>query len=343
MQLVMAAMTTDPCVTDAAARGCCRCSGGASRTSPAGVPPSPTSREITLALHRRLGAVECGLEGLRGLPRKRDAILRPLGSGDARLDLGQVQVEHFAEERLGVVVRSEQTLFARVSLDQIDERRRGPSASDTSMCSQSTGKSVDVAPNSGDMFDSVARSAMLEGAQSRPEEFDELADDAVRSQHLGQRQDEVGGRRARRERASGPDARATIGFGRNIGWPSIAASASMPPTPHPSTPEAVDHRRVRVGPDQGVGKDPSVARQDDSPQMLEVDLMADPHARRHDSKALERLLSPVEQRVAFAVATVFPLQIGGISVGAAKSIDLHRMIDDQIDRNEGIDPLRIAA
>ena len=28
----------------------------------------------------------------------------------------------------------------------------------------------------------------------------------------------------------------TIGCGRNIGWPSIAASASMPPTPQPSTP-----------------------------------------------------------------------------------------------------------
>src|SRR6266542_22477 len=28
----------------------------------------------------------------------------------------------------------------------------------------------------------------------------------------------------------------TMGHGRNIGWPSMAASASMPPTPHPSTP-----------------------------------------------------------------------------------------------------------
>ena len=81
----------------------------------------------------------------------------------------------------------------------------------------------------------------------------------------------------------------------------------------------------------------------DSPQMLEVDLMADPHARRHDAKALECLLSPVEQRVAFAVATVLPLQIRGIGIGAAKAIDLHRVIDDQIDRDEGIDSLRIAA
>ena len=28
----------------------------------------------------------------------------------------------------------------------------------------------------------------------------------------------------------------TSGVGRNIGWPSIAASASIPPTPHPRTP-----------------------------------------------------------------------------------------------------------
>ena len=70
--------------------------------------------------------------------------------------------------------------------------------------------------------------------------------------------------------------------------------------------------------------------------------MADPHARRHDAKALERLLSPIEQCVAFPIATIFPLEIRRISIGAAKSIDLHGVIDDQIDRDEWIDSLRIS-
>src|SRR6185369_4610216 len=48
VQLVMAAMTTEPCVTVVAARGWRRCSGGDSRISPAGLPPSPTNRERAL-------------------------------------------------------------------------------------------------------------------------------------------------------------------------------------------------------------------------------------------------------------------------------------------------------
>src|SRR5207237_2931637 len=49
-------------------------------------------------------------------------ILRTLGSGNARLDSTQIQVEHFVEQRLRVCVGSEQTLLSGVSLDQIDKR-----------------------------------------------------------------------------------------------------------------------------------------------------------------------------------------------------------------------------
>ena len=44
---------------------------------------------------------------------------------------------------------------------------------------ESTGKSVEVAPNSGDMFDIVARSAMLRLLKPGSEKLHELADDAV--------------------------------------------------------------------------------------------------------------------------------------------------------------------
>ena len=71
--------------------------------------------------------------------------------------------------------------------------------------------------------------------------------------------------------------------------------------------------------------------------------MADSHAGGYDAKALECLLRPVEQRVALAVTAVFPLQIRGVSVDAAEPIDLDRVIDDQIDRDEGIDALGICA
>ena len=195
---------------------------------------------------------------------------------------------------------------------------------------------MDVAPNSGDMFDERGAVGDTEAAQSRSEEFHELADDAVCSEHLSQRQDEVGGRRADRERAARPHAeddrlrqKHRLAEHRRFGF-----DAADSPSEHA---EAIDHRCVRVGPDQRIGKDPSVARQDHLPQMFEVDLMADSHARRHDAKALEGLLRPIEQRVAFAVAAVFPLEVGGVGVGAAEPIDLDRVIDDEIDRNERID------
>jgi hypothetical protein len=57
----------------------------------------------------------------------------------------------------------------------------------------------------------------------------------VLAQHLGDREDDVGG-----GRAGGISPLSlkptTRGMSIDTGWPSIAASASMPPTPQPSTP-----------------------------------------------------------------------------------------------------------
>ena len=66
-------------------------------------------------------------------------------------------------------------------------------------------------------------------------EFDEAADDALLAKHLGDGQDQVGGSDALLEltRRRKPT---TSGMSMLTGWPSIAASASIPPTPQPSTP-----------------------------------------------------------------------------------------------------------
>jgi hypothetical protein len=99
----------------------------------------------------------------------------------------------------------------------------------------STGNSVAVAPNSGDMFDSVARSAIPRLLNPGPKNSTNLPTTPwalsiwvrVRTRSVAV----VPGGSVPRVRTP-----RTIGFGRNIGWPSIAASASMPPTPQPSTP-----------------------------------------------------------------------------------------------------------
>src|SRR5690606_37673017 len=70
--------------------------------------------------------------------------------------------------------------------------------------------------------------------------------------------------------------------------------------------EAVDHRSVRIGTDQGVGEEPAVSLDHDTPQVLQVDLMANAHAGRHDAETIERLLCPVQQCITLAVAPVLP-------------------------------------
>ena len=70
--------------------------------------------------------------------------------------------------------------------------------------------------------------------EARAEELDELADHALLAQHLGDGEHEVGRGDAF---LSLPVSLKPITSGISIetGWPSIAASASMPPTPQPST------------------------------------------------------------------------------------------------------------
>ena len=111
----------------------------------------------------------------------------------------------------------------------------------------------------------------------------------------------------------------------------------------PEHAQAVDHRRVRVGAHQRVGERDPVAHRDDLPEVLQVDLMADARARRHHANVVERLLGPAQQRVALAVAPVLELDVGLVGVRRAEQVDLHGMIDDEIDRDERVDDRRVAA
>jgi hypothetical protein len=80
--------------------------------------------------------------------------------------------------------------------------------------------------------------------------------------------------------------------------------------------EAVDHRGVRVGADQGVGVGLHGAvrrrslREHDPGQVLDVDLVDDAGVPgRHDLEVVERLLAPAQELVALAVALVLELDV----------------------------------
>ncbi len=111
--------------------------------------------------------------------------------------------------------------------------------------------------------------------------------------------------------------------------------------------ERIDHRGVRIGPDQGIGKGnrlrPSRPGHDHRRQILQVDLMHDSGSRGHHPEVLEGLLGPAQQLVPLPVPLVLEIDVLGEGERGPEAIDLDRVVDDQIGRNQGVDVGDIAA
>ena len=78
-------------------------------------------------------------------------------------------------------------------------------------------------------------------------------------------------------------------------------------------------------------------------QIFEIHLVADAGAGRHHAEIVEGAGAPAQERVALAVPLIFLLDIGEERGGGAERIDRHRVIDDEVDRNQRIDLARVAA
>ncbi len=112
--------------------------------------------------------------------------------------------------------------------------------------------------------------------------------------------------------------------------------------------QAVDHGRVRVGPDQRVREGDQLAvgagsGADHVGQELQVDLVHDAGARRHDPEVVEGLLRPAQEGVALAVALVLALHVDEEGGLAAVLVDLHAVVDHQVGRHQRVDARRVAA
>ena len=71
--------------------------------------------------------------------------------------------------------------------------------------------------------------------------------------------------------------------------------------------------------------------------------MDDADAGRHHLEGVERLLAPLEKFIALAVAVELQIEIEGEGVASAGVIDLHRVVDDQIDGHQGLDHFGVLA
>ncbi len=178
------------------------------------------------------------------------------------------------------------------------------------------------------------------------EEFDELGDDALLAQHLHDHQHEVGRGDAFLELAGQLEA---DDFGQEHGdrlaeHGRFGFDAADAPAENAKT---VDHRRVAVGADAGIGIGGDLAvfflGPDGLAEIFKVDLVTDAGARRNDAEILEGLLAPFQEAVAFAVALVFEFDVAGKGGRRAEFVDDDRVVDDEIDGNQRVDLFRVAA
>src|SRR4029450_4312143 len=69
----------------------------------------------------------------------------------------------------------------------------------------------------------------------------------------------------------------------------------------------------------------------------------DADSRRNELESLESLLTPLKKLVTLAIALELHVQIEFQRARRTEEIDLHRVIDNQIDRNERLNDLRVAS
>ncbi len=282
---------------------------------------------------------------------ERDAALGPLRTGHRRHDVAEVELERVGEHRVRRVLPAVEALRLGIGFDQLDALlgARGHGEIGERLLvdrEEAAGRAV--------FRRHVAdRRAVGErhGREAGAVELDELADDLLGAQHLRDGEHEVGGGDAGPELAGEAEA---DHLGQQHGerlaeHAGLGLDAADAPAEHG---EAVDHGGVRVGADERVRIRHLdrlalvvllLLRPDGLGEVLEVHLVADAGAGRHDAEVVEGVLAPLEELVALAVARIFQIDVGLERLVGPEGIDDHRMVDDEVDRHQRVDLLRVAA
>ena len=273
------------------------------------------------------------------------AVLRSLRSGNARQHGAEVEFERVGEHRIGRAGVAPHPLRTHVGFDQRD--------------------TVGVAPGEmqivqRDLIDreEAAGGAIFRGhvgdggavgqrqiIEAGTEEFDEFADHAAPAQHLRHGQHEIGRGGALRHAPNQAEADDVgdqhgdrLAKHRGLGLDAADAPAE--------NSESVDHRgmaigaikRVRIGENLAV-----ILRGPDAlAEIFQIYLMADAGAGGHDTEIVECLLAPAQEGVALAVALELDVDVGGERLGGAEGIDHDGVINDEVDRDQRVDLLRLA-
>ncbi|GIW20358.1 MAG: hypothetical protein KatS3mg065_0654 [Chloroflexota bacterium] len=180
-----------------------------------------------------------------------DAVLGPPRPGDRRLHGRQIELEEGVE--LGTGARlAPQALLLRIPLDEGDPFL---GAAGEAEVGEGLGVDGEEGRRRAELGAHVAdRRPVGEGeaGETVAGEFDPGSDDPEAAEHLGDDEDEIGRRRARRQLAGEADPddprhRDVEGLAEEDGLGLDPADAVA------EDAEGVDHRRVGIGPDEGVG------------------------------------------------------------------------------------------
>ena len=272
---------------------------------------------------------------------ERYSVLRPARPRKGRLDAREVELDDLGVGRRLARVVPEEVLLA-VRLDERDAFLVAPGQAQVAQRLLVDGEEAARRAVLGRHVPDRRAVGERQAGEPFAEVLDELPDDARGAEHLGHREHEVGRGRALGQLAVQAEAHDLRHEHRDrlAEHRRLCLDPADAPAEHA---EPVHHRGVRVGADERVGERPAVARLDHAGEELEVDLVADPGVRRDDLQRVEGALAPAEERVPLAVAAELELGVPPDREAAREVVDLHRVVDHELCRDERVDQARVAA
>ena len=274
--------------------------------------------------------------------RQRDAILRAFGAGDRGLDAVEIEFDDARIIALPDARDSEKLLRAQIIGEGLNGFFVAAGGAQIIERFVVDGENPIVAPYSGAILAMVARSGTSSAAAPSPKNSTNWPTTlAFRKISVTVRTRSVAVTPGRNL----PSIRmpTTSGVRIKTGWPSIAASASMPPTPQPTTPAPLIIVVCESAPTSESGYKTPSREENAAGEVFEIDLVDDADSGRDDAQAAESARAPFEELIALAVALEFDFHIEFGGVGAAGEIDLNGMVDDEVDGRDGLDGFGIFA
>ncbi len=273
-------------------------------------------------------------------PTEQHPILWSLRPRKTWLHDGQIQTERIVEQRIRGRVSAKQPLLFAIALHQLHGRirpRRALQVAQRFIIHREESYRRTILRRHVRY-----RRAIRERHAGKPfaEELDKLPDHALLPQHFRDCQHQVSGRRAFAQPPRQPEPhhfrhQEIHGLTQHRRFRFNAAHA---PAHHA---ESVDHRRMAVRTHQAVRKCRAVAHSHHVGEIFEIDLVHDPHRGRHHAKSREGLLSPAQELVTLYISMKLQIGIDPQRLTRPERIHLHRVINDEINRNQRIDAPRV--